>query len=314
MIKQRSEYEIPMDIWDNISYDKDQYAKIVLHYLEEDNDILEHYGTPRHSGRYPWGSGENPYQRNQSFIGHVYELRSQGMSDVEIARGMGITTTVLRARISVARSEIRKEDVAHAIDLKDKGYSNAAIAREMGIAESSVRSLLNPAAKERTEQTRVVADQLKAKVDQGVYLDVGSGVEYQFGITETKLAVAVNLLEEEGYSVHTIQEEQPGTGQMTKIKILAPPGTTTKDIYNNRDKIGLYVDVYSEDGGKTFQGIEPPKAVDPSRVAVVYDEKGGGDKDGVIELRRGVDDISLGDAQYAQVRIQIGRASCRERV
>ena len=25
------------------------------------DDELMHYGTPRHSGRYPWGSGENPY-------------------------------------------------------------------------------------------------------------------------------------------------------------------------------------------------------------------------------------------------------------
>lgn len=31
---------------------------------QEETDELEHYGTPRHSGRYPWGSGENPYQRN----------------------------------------------------------------------------------------------------------------------------------------------------------------------------------------------------------------------------------------------------------
>ena len=34
---------------------------------EEMKDILMHYGTPRHSGRYPWGSGENPYQRNGDF-------------------------------------------------------------------------------------------------------------------------------------------------------------------------------------------------------------------------------------------------------
>lgn len=25
---------------------------------EEMKDILMHYGTPRHSGRYPWGSGK----------------------------------------------------------------------------------------------------------------------------------------------------------------------------------------------------------------------------------------------------------------
>ena len=33
----------------------------------EDDDELQHYGTPRHSGRYPWGSGENPYQRTDMF-------------------------------------------------------------------------------------------------------------------------------------------------------------------------------------------------------------------------------------------------------
>lgn len=26
------------------------------------SSVLEHYGTKRRSGRYKWGSGENPYQ------------------------------------------------------------------------------------------------------------------------------------------------------------------------------------------------------------------------------------------------------------
>ena len=30
------------------------------------DDILVHYGTPRHSGRYPWGSGKDPYQSASS--------------------------------------------------------------------------------------------------------------------------------------------------------------------------------------------------------------------------------------------------------
>ena len=28
-------------------------------------ESLEHYGTPRHSGRYPWGSGKDPYQHGR---------------------------------------------------------------------------------------------------------------------------------------------------------------------------------------------------------------------------------------------------------
>ena len=37
---------------------------------------LSHYGTPRHSGRYPWGSGDNPYQNSDDFYSRVNELKS----------------------------------------------------------------------------------------------------------------------------------------------------------------------------------------------------------------------------------------------
>lgn len=41
--------------------------EMVDRYLANDVDTtvdvyLAHYGTPRHSGRYPWGSGKDPYQ------------------------------------------------------------------------------------------------------------------------------------------------------------------------------------------------------------------------------------------------------------
>ena len=62
---------------------------------------------------------------------------------------------------------------------------------------------------------------------------------------------------------------------------------------------------YSEDGGRSFLGLEPIRSVDGKRVHVRYADDGGADKDGIIELRRGVDDISLGNAKYAQVRIGV---------
>ena len=34
--------------------------------LLEQNDELMHYGTPRHSGRYPWGSGDRPHQHDKA--------------------------------------------------------------------------------------------------------------------------------------------------------------------------------------------------------------------------------------------------------
>lgn len=37
-------------------------------------DELLHYGMPRRSGRYPWGSGKDPYQHSGDFLSRVDEL------------------------------------------------------------------------------------------------------------------------------------------------------------------------------------------------------------------------------------------------
>ena len=52
-------------------------------------DELMHYGMPRRSGRYPWGSGEDPYQHSGDFMNRVNELRKQGVSEVDIAKMVG---------------------------------------------------------------------------------------------------------------------------------------------------------------------------------------------------------------------------------
>ena len=151
--------------------------------LDED-ELIIHYGTPRHSGRYPWGSGEHPYQsegyrsgttrRHQfdkgsddslkkyaNFTRNVERLRAKGLSNTEIARSMGITTSVFRAKLSVATDELRKEKVAEAMKLREQGLSNSAIARRMGLPnESSVRSLFEPKSNVRTQQTENVINVL----------------------------------------------------------------------------------------------------------------------------------------------------------
>ena len=48
---------------------------------EEMNDILIHYGMPRRSGRYPWGSGEDPYQHEKDFLGRIEELKKSGWTE-----------------------------------------------------------------------------------------------------------------------------------------------------------------------------------------------------------------------------------------
>ena len=269
-----------------------------------DNELM-HYGTPRHSGRYPWGSGKDPYQRDSSFLGNVHNLRKQGLSETEIARGMGLNTKELRNKISAATREKRAYESAEALRLRNKGLSYTAIAKRMGKNESSVRSLLNPVLKERSESTVVNADILKKAVEDKKYIDVGTGSELLMGLRRHQLDLAVTHLKSQGYEVHYIPVEQLGTGKNTNIKVLAAPGTPWSEVAKNKDQIRLVNDVYSEDGGKTVRPFEPPVSIDSKRVKIKYAEEGGVDKDGVIELRRGVDDISLGKAKYAQVRIAV---------
>jgi DNA-binding CsgD family transcriptional regulator len=267
-------------------------------------DELKHYGTPRHSGRYPWGSGEHPEERNGSWIGNVRKLHNQGLSDNQIAKGLGMNTSEFRKRKTLELVTERKANQNMAMRLKEKGMSNVAIGERMGINESSVRALLNPSMQEKTKVISNVADALRSRTDEVQYLDIGEGVEQHIGINRTKMNAAIKMLQDEGYQVQYVKTLQQGTGKYTSIKVLTPPNTSYSELYANRDQIKL-VNSYTEDGGRTIIGLETPKSLDGSRVAINYGDQGGSEKDGLIELRRGVDDVSLGNAQYAQVRIEV---------
>lgn len=271
---------------------------------ENDDTVLAHYGILRRSGRYPWGSGKDQNARNKMFLDHVEDLRKQGLSEVEIARGLGITTTELRAAKSIAKTAQRQAQINMAQRLKDKGYSNTAIGERMGLNESSVRSLLAPGLKDRTDILNTTANMLKDQVEKKGYIDIGTGVENHIGVSQTKLSTAVAMLKEQGYTVHYVKVEQLGTGQQTTIKVLAPPNTPYSEVFRNRDQIKQVTD-YSEDGGRSFLGVQTPLSISSKRVAVKYAEDGGAEADGVIYVRRGVKDVSLGGSNYAQVRIAI---------
>ena len=265
---------------------------------------LKHYGTPRHSGRYPYGSGDDPEQRDPSLLGQIEDLKKQGLKDTEIARGLGMTTTEFRQQRSLAKAEKRAADASQALKLKDKGYSNVEIGKRMGINESSVRSLLDPAIQERSNITQVTSNMLKDAVAEKGFIDVGAGVERHIGVSRTKLKTAIAALKDEGYTVHYVPVEQLGTGKKTSIMVLAPPGTEYKEVYNNKDQIKMITD-HTQDGGRSYLGLEPIKNVDSKRIFIKYAEDGGTDKDGVIELRRNVEDLNLGNSKYAQVRIGV---------
>jgi DNA-binding CsgD family transcriptional regulator len=243
-----------------------------------------------------------------NLIGRYEELKAAGLSEVEIAKSMGYkSTTELRAQKSVARQEARKELMGEAMRLRAAGKGPSEIGRRLGVNESTVRSLLNPVAAERTKKTDTISKALRDEFKTKKYIDIGEGTELRMGITQTALETAVRNLEESGeYERRVLKVEQMGNpGKFTWVKVLAPKGTPYKELYDNVDQI-MPVGAYSENGGRSFLNLEPPVSIDPKRVQVRYAEDHGTDKDGVIELRRGVEDISLGNAHYAQVRIAVG--------
>lgn len=273
-----------------------------------EKDYLMHYGTPRHSGRYPWGSGGDiANQRNVSLLDIVKELKKQGMTEAAIAESLQMTTTQLRAQKSIAKTKERQDKIARVRQLKQKGVSNSEIARQTGYPESTVRTLLAPDAKDKADALHTTAGMLKEAVDKkGNYIQIGEGVENQLGISQYKLKTAAAVLQEQGYTVHNVQIDQLGTGEgmKTYVKVLCPPGTSYRDVVQNMDKIDLPTS-YSHDGGRTYFTPQAPLSIASKRVGVNYAEDGGSSADGVIYVRPGVRDVSIGQSRYAQVRILV---------
>lgn len=282
----------------------------------EEEDYIEHYGTPRHSGRYPWGSTHNvpgsteedTIQRHASWLDYVKGLKKEGLSDTDIAEGMGISTTQLRARKSISRAEKKAAEINMAQRLADKGLSHGAIAERMRLSgESYVRTLLAPGAMDKATVLTNVADLLQKHVDEKKFLEVGSGVETQLKISKEKLNASLAILEEKGYVTHSVPVPQLGTTHETNTKVLALPGTTWGDVRKNITNIQT-ITAFSDDGGRTPpHEIHDPLVFNPNRLQVRYGNEGGKKADGVVFVRPGVSDVSLGGASYAQVRIQVGK-------
>lgn len=274
----------------------------------QEGDLLQ-YGVKRRSGRYPWGSGENPYQHSGDFLARVEQLHKEGKKETEIAEELGVSTTELRVYKSIAKEERRSDLVATAKGLRDKGYSLNEIAKKMGYTnDSSVRSLLNENSKARMEQSKVTADFLKEIVDKKGMIDVGKGSELEANVSRTKMDEALVRLQAEGYELRGVGVPQPtNPGQQTITMVLCKPGTPSGAQYNYQDigSIRDYDKKLVEDGEAIRKKFEYPESLDSSRLAIRYAEDGGELKDGIVELRRGVKDLSLGGSNYSQVRIMV---------
>lgn len=281
-----------------VDFTPDEYSAL------SDSEGLQHIGVARKSGRYPWGSGDDPFQSGtHTLVGQAAALKAKGLSDVAIAKRLNITTTQLRDARAIAKNEQMAADIAAVIRLKDeRGYSNVAIAERLGLSEGTVRNYLKPSRDRDVKVLENVTDSLRRQVEDKTYLDVGSGVEHQLNITRTKLNTAVANLKREGYQTHTIQIEQVGTGKKTNVKVLTK--ASWADTMRNRDKIQQITE-HSKNEGLDVSTPLPPMSISSKRVAVKYGKEGGADADGVIYVRRGKKDLSMGSANYAQVRVSV---------
>ena len=283
--------------------------------ITSESNILEHYGTKRHSGRYPWGSGDNPYQHSGDFLSRVEELKKKGLSEKEILETinnslpdeykMGLTEfRTARQKAGHDRKALEYDQIRA---MKDDGLGWKEIGDKLGMSESSVRSKYNNAIGEKASQAEKIAATLKAEVDKKGMIDISEGANQVLGVSESKLDEAAYILEAEyGYQRYGVGIRQPtNTRQQTNITVLAKPEFDQKYAYQHQDQIDSLGDYHSDDGGETFTKLQRPSSLDSSRVAIRYGDEGGLDKDGVMEIRRGVPDLDLGKSHYAQVRILV---------
>ena len=286
--------------------------------LERDSERLFHYGTPHqgstpHSGRYAWGSGDTPLQNATDIRAFAYEMRRKKdpktgerlYSDTEIARMWGVSSNEFRKLVSIDRNQERAANISRALKYQSEGMSTEAIAEKMGHPPSTVRSWLEPKAMERASSTRNVADVLKSQCDEKRYLDVGKGVAAQLNVSNEKLKNAVKMLREEGYKVQTIKVEQATNPQQkTTIQVLTKDDVPWNEVWENRDQIRSPLGTWTEDDGKSWRNVKEPVSISSDRIDIRYGDEGA-KREGLVEIRPGVEDLALGQNHYAQVRIAV---------
>lgn len=272
-----------------------------------EEDILMHYGVKRRSGRYPWGSGDNPYQHGGDFLARVEELQRLGKTEKQIADELHLSTTDLRMQVRVAKHERRALHADRARSLREDGKTLDEIASILGYAnDSSVRALLNENTAANKNKAQATAEILKKELAEKGAIDVGTGVERQLGVSTGVLQEALFILETEGYNRYGVGVPQVNDPKKRTITpVISVPEIDQREVYQNLDLVKSVGDYHSTDGGESWDKREYPASIDSSRVKILYGDEGGALKDGVIEIRRGVADLDLGDSHYAQVRILV---------
>lgn len=138
--------------------------------VESAQRILAHYGMPRRSGRYPWGSGENPYQHTDGFRSRVAKLTEEFLKDYpypdKLKSEKGMRAAIQRAHQTIADgygmslAEFRYYTYQ---DLKQAGKTANEIAAEMGMSSGQLRDWITVNKAQQTMLDVAEANRLKEK-------------------------------------------------------------------------------------------------------------------------------------------------------
>lgn len=268
----------------------EEFARLNYDYIEQSG--IPHEGSVPHSGRYPWGSGEDPFQHEATtFVDRVNQLRASGFTwpdtrktiteirngkeytipnpdygrifygDAAIARSMDYTTKDFKRLYEIKYNESKLQEYNRIKSYAEQGLGATEIARKVygdPKKESTVRGILNKDIAAKQEAVKATTDFLRNRVDStGDYIQVGSGTEKLLDISRNRLETSLLTLQKaEGYEIHNLRVKNPTdpTGKhQTTVMVLCPPGTKDSDVYKNIDKIKPLTDFTSDDDGNTFR-------------------------------------------------------------
>jgi hypothetical protein len=137
--------------------------------------------------------------------------------------------------------ETKKIWLKHAKEHVDQGKTEAEVAQAMGSPSVSHYRSTRTAFKNAVRQAKIydIAETLRSNVEDKGYVDVGFGAGMRLGVSQVTFHAAVNSLKDEGFVVHMIHAAQEGSSndKKTTLKVLAPAGTTYKDVVVNRSNI-----------------------------------------------------------------------------
>lgn len=257
-----------------------------------------------------WGTKEHPYDTANAFLEALAQFKAGGGTDKEFGDYLGLSSSNFRDMKSAAKNDVLSENIKSLNDMINRGNSLRSAAAALGVPEATARGWLSTKSNKGGSQIDSITSELRNMLADGKYVDIGEGSEYILGVSTEKLRAAVKKLETEGYHVINYYQRQMTSINKTQMKVLVPADVESVDVRKDKSKISPPLFYMDSSTGKA-EKFERPRSISSNRVQVLAADDPhplggvGIDRDGLIEVRRGVPELSLGKANYAQVRILV---------